>query len=256
MEKWLSLWSIGQSRLPDDFKRIKEAGIVGVEIWAEHLNAEVFLDYAREANLKVSVHLPFHDLNIATPDLVVAERTSEVIQNWLKRIAQYNGDHAVIHGGYSWSIEERETAYQNVKERLAFLSSIAEENGVKLLLENLIPDRLNYCHFIASEIDEWIYLLNDTGLQACLDVGHLAVLGADLESTIKKLGKTLAAVHYSDNDGKADLHLLPGKGQNVASDLFHILDEINFSGPIIYEINPYQYSMDEIVTHIKNSTTF
>ncbi|SFC90939.1 Sugar phosphate isomerase/epimerase [Bacillus sp. OV322] len=250
METWLSLWSIGQLGTIDEFKEIKIGGFDGVEIWAEQLRAKEYLEYAHQSNLKVGVHLPFHDLNLATPDHAVSERTIQVLTEWIETVTKYGAKHATFHGGYAWSSEERDESVVRVNERILRLKKAADENGIELLLENLIPDRLNYCHHIASNMDEWIQLVNSANIKACLDIGHLAVMGTSLEEAINRLGDSLGAVHLSDNDAKSDLHLLPGEGNNLSSGLFEYLRNQNFNGPVVYEINPYKYSLKDIIAHL------
>lgn len=250
MERWLSLWSIGQQCELIDFKRIKKAGFVGVEIWAEHLRANDYLEYANECGLRIGIHLPFHDYNLATPDAVVKKRMLSLNKVWLQKLAEFGGEHAVIHGGLAWSSEERDEALIRVKDRLKDLNEVAKDNNVELLLENLIPDKLNYTHVIASNVDEWINIVQETNVKTCLDTGHLTVMNEPLKETIIKLNKSLGSVHYSDNDGQSDLHLIPGKGESVAADLFDSLKEIDYQGPIIYELNPYKYSLSEILSKV------
>jgi len=250
MEKWLSLWSIGQEGTLSDFQAIKNAGFDGVEIWAEQYRSKEYLEYAKQMELKIGIHLPFHDLNLATPDNVVYERTFNVLAEWLETLAEYRGLHATFHGGYAWSSEERDETLVRVKKRLLQLDEKAKQYGIDLLLENLIPDRLNYCHHIASNVDEWLDLIQFANIKACLDIGHLAVMGNDLEETIGKLGSYLGAVHLSDNDSKADLHQLPGEGSNLSKGLNDYLKNNHFSGPVVYEINPYKYSLQDIIDHI------
>lgn len=250
MEKWLSLWSIGQEGTMNDFQSIKNAGFAGIEIWAEQYRSREYLDYAKQVGLKIGIHLPFHDLNLATPDSVVYERTFNVLTEWIEILSQYGGQHATFHGGYAWSSEERDETLVRVKKRLLQLDEKAKQHGIDLLLENLIPDKLNYCHHIASNVEEWLELVHFANIKACLDIGHLAVMGNDLEETIGKLGNSLGAVHLSDNDGKVDLHLLPGEGNDLANALYGYLTKYQFAGPVVYEINPYKYSLKDITDHL------
>lgn len=248
MKQWLSIWSLGQKRSLKEFEEIKEAGFEGVEIWAEHLRAVEYLNFAAYHELEIGLHLPFHDLNVATPDPIIEDRMFSIMFEWIERLAEYGGNHATLHGGYAWASEDREETIIRVKERISLLRKKAKQNNVELLLENLIPDSLNYCHYIASNVHEWLDLIHDTNVKACLDIGHLAVMGEDPEETICKLGNDLAAIHLSDNDCLSDLHLLPGDGKNVSKSLLNLLH--HFSGPIIYEINPYKYTLKDIVEYI------
>jgi sugar phosphate isomerase/epimerase len=253
MELWISLWSIGPNLTETDLWKMKEAGVQGVEIWAEHQKADEYLRLANQCGLKTGMHLPFHDLNLATFDPVVAERTLAVLSEWIQRLAAQRAEHAVLHAGYAWAYEDRHEARFKVQERLHVLGDIASEAGVHLLLENLIPDKLNYTHNFASTVKEWIELLTDCNLGACLDIGHLIIMEEDPIDTIKKLGDRLMSVHYSDNDRSADLHLLPGDGSNITAGLCDFLKAEGFTGPLVYEINPYRYTMDEILLNIRGA---
>ncbi len=250
METWLSIWSIGQESTLDDFKILQKAGFDGVEIWAEHLRAKETFEYARQTGLRTSIHLPFHDLNIATPDTIIYERAFHVLNEWMDILAGYGGSHAVLHGGYAWSSEERDETLCRVQSRLMKLNEAAQKRGIVLLLENLIPDRLNYCHHVASSLEEWTGLLQACNLKACLDTGHLAIMGNELEETVKQLGELLGEIHVSENDGKADLHLLPGEGNHYTEKLIDILTKYQFTGPVVFEINPYQYTLKNIVDNM------
>ncbi|MGG1575603.1 sugar phosphate isomerase/epimerase family protein [Fictibacillus sp. NRS-1165] len=252
MEKWLNSWSLGLSADLNDFTMIKKAGFEGIEILAEQKNAVQYLKYASDLDLKVGLHLPFHDLNLATPDAAVYERTLSVLTEWIANLAEYDGKHATFHGGYAWFSEERNESLFRVEERIIKLNEVAKHHGIDLLLENLIPDKLNYCHHIASNLEEWIDLITAANIKACLDLGHLDLMGNDLKAAIDKLAGTLGAVHVSENDGRSDLHLLPGDGNHFTVGLESYLEDRHFGGPIIYEINPYRYSIQDIVNHLSN----
>ncbi|REK55200.1 MAG: sugar phosphate isomerase/epimerase [Geobacillus sp.] len=159
MKRWISTWSIGPNAELAHFQKIKEAGFAGVEIWCEHKRALVYLEYARQCGLEIGMHLPFHDLNFATPDITVWNHTEKVLIEWMKKLREYEGVHATLHGGYAWASEERDEAIEKVKKRLTAMAAIAAELGVELLLENLIAGRLNYSHHIASHFSEWKSLL-------------------------------------------------------------------------------------------------
>src|SRR5699024_9898717 len=107
MNKWLSIWGIGQDCTLEDFTEIKDAGFTGVEIWAEHKNAKQHFAFAKENGFEIGLHLPFHDLNLASPfqaveDLIFAENLK-----WFKLLEQHGNTHAVIHGGSAMASEYR-----------------------------------------------------------------------------------------------------------------------------------------------------
>ena len=251
MPAWMSLWSLGSDLSPADFRAIHALGFEGVEVWAEHGGSDKHLQWAVEAGLAVGLHLPFHDLNLATPDPVVADHVMHVQLGWLARLAAVGGRHAVLHGGYAWAAEDRRGAVERATERLRELGQLANRQGVRLLLENLCPDKLGYTHWVASTMDEWLDLLKATGASACLDIGHLAVMGTELSLALKQLGSRLQSIHYADNRREADEHLWPGDGSGITRGVWDTVDRMGYEGPVIYEINPYIYLREDLLGRIK-----
>lgn len=247
MNKWISLWSVGQNCTSGEFSKIKEAGFKGVEIWAEQHSAKQYLDYAKEYGLDIGMHLPFHDMNLATPYESVAETVLTINKQWIKTLADYSGHHAVIHGGSAMASEDRDEVYPKMISRLSELHQFAKENNIELLFENLIPDGLGYMHIFPSSVEEWKDVLDKANTKACLDVGHLAVQGDDFAQTVDRLGNALRSIHLSDNDGMSDLHLLPWGGSIFQNDPIKYLEQVNFQGPIVLEINPYKYTPEEVI---------
>lgn len=247
MEKWLSLWSVGQNCTEEEFSKMKQAGFKGVEIWAEQHSAMSYLDYAKQYGFEIGMHLPFHDVNLGTPYDVVADYALTMLKEWLETLAEYGGQHAVIHGGSAMASEDHDDIYPKMLERLSALNDYAKEKGITLLFENLIPDGLNYMHIFPSSVDEWLDVLEKTNTVACLDVGHLAVQGDDFTETVERLGDSLKSIHLSDNDCKSDLHQLPGEGQALKVNPVEYLEKVNYQGPIVLEINPYKYTPDEVI---------
>ncbi len=74
----------------------------------------------------------------------------------------------------------------------------ARELGIELAGENLREDR----HLLA--------LLDNFDISLCLDTGHLGVSGNYEE--LRGYFKRTSCLHLHDNDGKRDMHLIPGDG--------------------------------------------
>lgn len=255
INKWLSLWSIGEAHSLEDLKLIKQAGFVGVEIWGDHKESEKSLLYAQKCNFEIGMHLPFRDLNLASTDESIGNKTVEVMKEYLDKLAYYGGIHAVIHGGWVIKDEDWITSSELLKKRLKHLNDYANQYGIILLYENQIPASSSTKHIFPSDLIEWLDTLESTHTKACLDLGHLYVQGDSFYKTVDKLGDFLEAVHISDNDGKADLHMLPGDGDMFKKYSLDYLSEINFKGPLVYEINSMNYSLNEILENLSINTS-
>lgn len=249
---WLSLWSLGPNLSRADLDEIKALGFSGIEVWAEHPRASQHLTWARRAHLEISLHLPFHDLNLASPDETVARHASTILRRWLHRLGAAGGRHAVLHGGSAWASEQRPRTIEQLLRRLPAVMQTAAQQQVSVLLENLAPDCLRYTHPVASDLQEWLALLRATDTQACLDLGHLALAGCDLADALDALGPRLGSVHYSERDSRGDAHLLPGDGTVSTTRPWQLLRQIGFRGPVVYEINPYQYSKEALFARLQH----
>lgn len=248
---WLSMWSAGERPTDGDFTAVRDCGAVGgVEIWTEHPDAAREIQAAARHGLQVGIHLPFHDLNPVSDDPVVADLALQRNREWLRRLAEAGGVHAVLHGGYAASATDREAKLPRLVEFASTLRVEAAELGIELMLENLIPDKLGYTHIMASNLVEWSRLIDDTGCAAVLDTSHAAAGGIALGEVFDALGSSVRAIHLSDNDGVSDLHLLPGDGNDVTAELSGILSGIGYDGVVTYEISPLRYSLTEILAHI------
>jgi sugar phosphate isomerase/epimerase len=245
------MWSAGERPDDGDFAAVRDCGAVdGVEIWTEHPDAAWEIQSAAQHGLQVGIHLPFHDLNPVSDDPVVADLALQRNREWLHRLADSGGVHAVLHGGYAASATDRDAKLPRLVEFTSMLRTEAAELGIDLMLENLIPDTLGYTHIMASDLPEWSQLIGDIGCGAVLDTGHAAAGGLALADVFDTLGSSVRAIHLSDNDGISDLHLLPGDGNNVTAELPGILAGIGYAGVVTYEISPLRYSLAEILTHI------
>lgn len=113
--------------------------------------------------------------------------------------------------------------------------------GIKVAMENMFQwdtpnDRAidstcsqaeEFCKYIDAVDSEWIVAL--------LDVGHTALVNADLSDFIRKLGTRLKALHVHDNDKRHDCHTLPFTGNLDFGILTQALADANYNGNFTYE---------------------
>jgi sugar phosphate isomerase/epimerase len=70
-----------------------------------------------------------------------------------------------------------------------------------------------------------------------LDTGHANIAG-DLEAIAGAVGSRLISLHLNDNDGRGDLHLVPGEGTARWPDVRRMLRESDYGGCMLYEVLP------------------
>ena len=102
---------------------------------------------------------------------------------------------------------------------LEHLRLFAHQRGVQILIEN-ISNELS----TPRRLKEFFAHTHLRNMDVCLDAGHAHLEGSVVEA-IEILGKSIAAVHLSDNNGNIDDHHFPPSGGIPWKDVFRSLAE-------------------------------
>ena len=81
---------------------------------------------------------------------------------------------------------------------------------------------------------EFVDYVDHPRFGACWDTGHANVEGHQFDD-ILAMGNCLRAIHFNDNRGKQDEHLLPFMGTMNVDEVMHALMENGFRGPLTFE---------------------
>lgn len=135
---------------------------------------------------------------------------------------------------YGWSGGTEEECFRDNVDLLTSLLPAAKEHGITVCLENM-PFKKGQTF---STMREWIAILdavNDPHVKACLDTGHLNVMGEEPYAAVKALGERLEAMHVHDNRWELDMHLIPYQGTLDWNALIRGLRDIGFQGCVSLE---------------------
>jgi len=160
------------------------------------------------ANLAVSVHAPFHDLNPGALEPLVQEATRKRLRQSISAAAALGGRVLVCHPGYEfWKYGGRDHLW--LEQSLLFwprLIELAAESGIVVALENIFETRPHTLLDLLTELDTpW--------LGHCFDVGHWRLFGGTpMDEWFASLGPHLVHLHLHDNRGDRDDHLPVGEG--------------------------------------------
>jgi sugar phosphate isomerase/epimerase len=172
----------------------------------------------RESGIALAVHAPFNSLNIAALNPGIRKESIRQTIYAVDLCADLGGRVVVVHTGeYITSERLRKKVpeagtiqWELNTSALKEIAAHAKERGVILALENIgfeiehmdqnVDDMLK----IKKEIDE-------PALAFCLDIGH-ARLNDELPEAIEKMGPHTAHIHFTDNFGEKDDHVIIGKG--------------------------------------------
>ena len=189
-------------------------------------------------------HSPFYAYS--SKNIEFLDYAIEVHKKALK-LCQYAGCPRLVIHGFSrgvndYGIDEKDVHDANMKMYTALIPT-ALETGVTILLENLFTtfEQKRYAG-TCSQADEavaYIDTLNDLAgkecFGLCFDVGHLNLVRGMIPEYVEKLGLRIKALHISDNDGIADLHLAPYTGTIRWQDLYTSLKKIGYAGDVSFE---------------------
>jgi len=190
-----------------------------------------------------------HTHGVYPPDFIKAGFIgSAEIEQFRKEIiatAVLGGKYIVIHPWIS-SVEASETGREKERtvnfEMYGKLIPILEEYGVCLAIENLFRRRdvTGGCPadcIAATDMIEYISMMQSGCFAACLDTGHMNMMGLSPAVAAVKLGGLLKILHVHDNFGTEDYHLAPGIGTVDWKAFICALRQIGYDGVFSLEVN-------------------
>jgi len=136
----------------------------------------------------------------------------------------------VVHSGFAKGISKEESFERNLKFYKR-LFPVMETCGVNVLIENSTKSNMGDMYFTNSGKDmrEFLEYANHPLLHACWDTGHANCEGSQYGDIIT-LGEELYAIHYNDNHGAKDEHLIPFFGTLNHDEVINALFDVNFKG--------------------------
>lgn len=198
-----------------DLKQIvHDAAAFGIKPWSFHLP-----------------FAPFEQVNPASLDEALRQKTVEYQSDWLKKAAANGFGHAVIHAsGEPIAPDDRPAAMKQAQTSLYALATVAEGEGITLAVEDLPRTCLGHN---SREILDLISV--HPALRVCFDSNHL--LEEDNLAFLEAVRHRLVTVHISDFDFCNERHWLPGEGKIDWVALMNKLDAIDYTGVWMYEVD-------------------
>jgi len=211
-------WFEGAELLAEAIPEMADQGVTAVEIGVgmpEHYNhrsggqIQKLLDTLSASGVRVhSIHAPFGvNYDVSSPDDAVHERGVDALIDSIELASVMDADKVIVHASDALN-GDRPRRADRARGVLREMASVAAESGIVLALENLPPNYLGHTP------EELISLLDGTDrgtVGVCFDSGHANLSGhfAEFASAMLPLAVT---THLHDNDGSADQHLFPGRG--------------------------------------------
>ena len=138
--------------------------------------------------------------------------------------------HTVSHPGILGT-PDKEAWFEKNRAYYQKLFPMMEKTGVNVLTENSCAANMGISYFANTGKDmvEFLSFVGHPQLHACWDTGHANCEGAQYDE-ILALGGELRAIHYHDNRGEKDEHLLPFFGTLNHDEIINALIDVGFQG--------------------------
>lgn len=194
-----------------------------------------------ELKIDVSaIHMPLEGVDISHQEEYDRVRSIREVEKVILAAHRLESKLIIVHpGGIYHHPEERKNKLNYCMESLEEIMDFANQHGIRIAIENTPPGRLG---------DQWedirliVSNFSKRNIGICLDTGHYLLNQNrniperfNLEGIDLEWPDQLIHIHVHDNDGKQDLHLLPGEGIFPWDSFFDFLKEIHYEKSIIFE---------------------
>ncbi|MDP6546712.1 MAG: sugar phosphate isomerase/epimerase family protein [Phycisphaerae bacterium] len=190
------------------------------------------------AGIRINVcHGPFShddDISVIDPSARAAALERQLLA--LRRAALTGAHCMVVHPSGPVDASELDARTDNLRAGLEAMLEVAEQTGVKLALENMLPKHL--CSRVA-DIRGFLDEFDTPLLSVCFDVGHANVGPENIQQAITALEDRIIAFHLHDNDGTRDIHVQPPYGSIDWPALVAKLLSLEFPHPFSIECDPW-----------------
>ena len=198
---------------------------------AEFIDSEILESY----NLKYSIHAPFMDVNIASPQDQSRLNSIAQIKSSIDLANEINAEAVVVHPGLISFLANKyfkKEVYEFANESIKEIGDYAKDFGVMATIENM-P---NFESMIYQNIADLNQLLVENEMHMTLDIGHANHVGYAPDEMIFD---SIKHIHVHDNLGDDDSHLPLGEGSIDLKYIINTLESKNYDGIYILEVNDY-----------------
>ena len=239
----------------DSVKLIAESGFDCIDVTfsepdlEEWLNSAAYDAKAKELKQYAqTLGVTFHQAHAPVPSDDKDGHCTKDYENFLRTIqlsSLLGIKNIVFHPmDYYRRLGSYEESRKKLREiNLEFFTSLmpyCAEYNVNIAIENTYWStdhgiEKSYCSG-AKDIIDLVDTIHSPHMVACLDLGHLALVGESHHNVIHALGKSrLKCLHVQDNEFVKDIHQLPGLGKVNYNEILSALAEIDYDGALTLE---------------------
>ena len=222
-----------ENTLEETLEFIESLGIEYAEIVHQYPHDKVDIESLESFNLKYSIHAPFMDVNIAALQEKSRLNSIEQIKSSIDLANRIDAEAVVVHPGLATFLANKyflDTVYRFADESIKELGDYGRDLGVLTTIENM-PGFDGMLYQNMKDLNE---LLESLDMSMTLDIGHANHVGYSPDGMIFD---SIKHIHMHDNFGDDDAHLSFGEGSIDLKGIVHRLEEKNYDGIYIIEVN-------------------
>jgi len=244
----ISTLALSPKPLDDVLACLEDRGLKYCEVINEYPYNSIEGDVVDSYDVKISVHSPLSDINIASYNEAMKRSSVSQIKNSIDLASSLEPGIVVVHPGHIPILGKKfeDKILKNSKESLGECSKYAADRGVMLCVENM-PD-IN--GLLCKDIYQLDNIVKDLEAYMTLDVGHANNMKFHVSEMLRS--PRIKHIHLSDNDGSFDNHNAIGSANIDFKSLFKELIKIRYNGILVVEVKDPQ-AVSESLDFLENN---
>jgi len=221
-------------------KHLQEVDVSDVELLDEGLHSlnskrvKTLKKLSLSQNLELTLHAPFADINIASPNPVLRHTSLRQLKKSILYASQLNCRLWVFHPGKSTGVSSFYPGldWKSNIEGIHELLKTAKHYGVSIGVENL-PEPFP---FLMKNVEDFSRFYNDfhEDLGLAFDIGH-ANINNQIKEFVTRFSSKIVHIHAHDNIGTQDLHLGIGYGNIQWTEVAESIKRNKYHGAVMLE---------------------
>ena len=224
-----------ETTLEETLEFIENLGIDYAELVHQFPSENIDADILECYNLKYSIHSPFMDVNIAALQDKSRLNSIKQIKDSIDLANKINAEAVVIHPGLAPFLANKyflDKVYERANNSIKELGEYGRDLGVLATIENMPT----FDGMLYNNMEDLHNLLTSLDMSMTLDIGHANHSGYSPDQMIFD---SIKHIHIHDNFGDEDAHLALGEGSIELKYIVNSLEEKNYDGIYIIEVNDY-----------------
>lgn len=154
-----------------------------------------------------TLHGVFLDVVISSDDSFIAEYSKKRMRQSMEIADRLGIRGVVFHSGLVRGVTGTKYIENWINRQSAFFRELLQAfPGQEIFMENTQEETPEYLLRLKESLKDC------PGFSLCLDYAHANISGTPPEEWVKRMGKKISHIHINDNDGRMDLHQVPGDG--------------------------------------------